>query len=70
MKEHGGALFEKEAMNSVNSILRATNNISPFFITSFCIHHQGTYEYSHGLLSQWRGYARSGFAIEFDEVAY
>ena len=68
MKEHGGALFEKEAMNSVNSILRATNNISPFFITSFCIHDQGTYEYSHGLLSQWRGYARSGFAIEFDEL--
>jgi Protein of unknown function (DUF2971) len=43
------------------------NNTAPFFITSFCLHKEGTSHHEHGLLSQWRGYARGGFAIEFDE---
>src|SRR5262249_49372143 len=64
----GPVVFEQEAMKSVRAMLKATNNISPYFITSFCIHDEGTYEYSHGLLSQWRSYALGGFAIEFDEV--
>jgi Protein of unknown function (DUF2971) len=48
-------------------MLKATNKVAPYFITSFCIHDEDTYEYSHGLLSQWRSYALGGFAIEFDE---
>jgi hypothetical protein len=37
------------------------------YITSFCAHtsDQG-YEQRNGLLSQWRGYARGGYAIVFD----
>src|ERR1035441_3962462 len=34
------------------------NNTAPFFITSFCMHKKGTAVHEHGLLSQWRGYAR------------
>ncbi|MEQ8321049.1 MAG: DUF2971 domain-containing protein [Rhodospirillales bacterium] len=44
-------------------------NIPPMtspFITSFCGYDDGTYEFAHGLLSQWRGYAQGGFAIIFD----
>ncbi len=36
------------------------------FISSFCGYDEGTYEFAHGLLSQWRGYAQGGFAIIFD----
>ena len=68
LREHGRAVFEKEAQISVNAMLTATNNTAPYFITSFCIHDEKDYEYSHGLLSQWRSYARGGFAIEFDEL--
>ena len=49
------------------SMDRATDNVSPYFITSFCIHDKNTPAYLDGLLSQWRGYARGGFAVEFDE---
>lgn len=31
------------------------------------MHEEGTDDHADGLLSQWRGYARGGFAIEFDE---
>jgi hypothetical protein len=65
LRVHGRSAFEKEAENSVNAMLRATNNTAPYFITSFCIHDKNDYEYSHGLLSQWRSYALGGFAIEF-----
>lgn len=50
------------------SIVVATNNISPRFVVSFCRHEEGSEQFEHGLLSQWRGYAdRGGFAIEFDQ---
>lgn len=50
------------------SIRRTINNISPSFVLSFCRHEDGSEHFSHGLLSQWRGYADSGgFALEFDE---
>jgi hypothetical protein len=68
LRMHGILVFEKEADNSVNAMLRATNNTAPYFVTSFCIHDDKSYEYSHGLLSQWRGYGLGGFAIEFDEL--
>jgi hypothetical protein len=68
LRDHGRAAFEMEAQNLVNAMLRATNNSAPYFIFSFCIHDKADYEYSHGLLSQWRSYARGGFAIEFDEL--
>jgi len=50
------------------SILITIEKTSPFYITSFCLHPPETREYGHGLLSQWRGYANGGFAIEFDEA--
>jgi hypothetical protein len=40
--------------------------IEPFVI-SFCSHKKGTYEFDHGLLSQWRAYTQDvGFAIVFE----
>jgi hypothetical protein len=67
LHDRGRLMFEEQAEHSVNALLRATDNIAPYFITSFCIHEEGSYQYSNGLLSQWRSYARGGFAIEFDE---
>ncbi len=64
---HGHEIYEKEAQNCAQAMMQTANNLSPFFITSFCIHDKNDYEYSNGLLSQWRAYARGGFAIEFDE---
>jgi hypothetical protein len=50
------------------SFSRAVDNVSPFFVLSFCRHSDDSYEFKNGLLSQWRGYADGGgFAIEFDE---
>jgi hypothetical protein len=57
-----------EAERLYGAFIRAINNVSPFFVLSFCRHEKDTQEYRHGLLSQWRGYADSGgVAIEFDE---
>jgi hypothetical protein len=67
LKEHGTNVYKLEAKNSARVMLKATNNVAPYFITSFCIHPRSSYEYQNGLLSQWRSYARGGFAIEFDE---
>lgn len=68
LREYGNAVFEDEAQKSVTAMLEAVNETAPYFITSFCIHEDGDYEYSNGLLSQWRSYALGGFAIEFDEL--
>ena len=46
----------------------ATDQVAPYFIVSFCMHEEGADHHTDGLLSQWRGYARGGFAIEFDEL--
>lgn len=62
-----GAFYKKEAENMVRAMMKATNNTAPYFIASFCVHEADTPTYTHGLLSQWRGYARGGFAIEFGE---
>jgi hypothetical protein len=53
----------------LQAMVKATNKLSPFFIASFCIHDETSDAYNHGLLSQWRGYAKGGFAVEFDELA-
>lgn len=66
--EHGVSAHRLQAEKLYNSIARAADNVTPFFVTSFCRHEEGTQAFDHGLLSQWRGYAGSGgFAIEFDE---
>jgi hypothetical protein len=67
--DYGNSLYEEEARNCVRTMLRAANNTTPYFITSFCVHDKKDHAYSHGLLSQWRGYAVGGFAIEFDELS-
>lgn len=66
--DYGETIYRQEADNMLRAMVQAANNTAPFFITSFCIHDPGTQSYEHGLLSQWRGYARGGFAIEFDEL--
>jgi hypothetical protein len=66
--EYGDTLYRQEAEKMLQAMVQAANNTAPFFICSFCIHAAGTQTYEHGLLSQWRGYARGGFAIEFDEL--
>lgn len=62
----GGHRMQAEAM--YKTLSTATDNVSPFFVLSFCRHEEGSSAFEHGLLSQWRGYSQgSGFAIEFDE---
>jgi hypothetical protein len=65
--DYGKTIYRQEAGNILRAMVRASNSTAPFFITSFCLHKEGTSHHEHGLLSQWRGYARGGFAIEFDE---
>jgi hypothetical protein len=64
---HGSNYYRDEVGRMFDSMASATNNVAPYFITSFCMHEEGTDNHADGLLSQWRGYARGGFAIEFDE---
>jgi len=64
---HGENYYKDEVGRMFNSMASATDNVAPYFITSFCMHEEGTDHHADGLLSQWRGYARGGFAIEFDE---
>jgi hypothetical protein len=63
----GGNALTTESEKVTTAILRAIERVSPIHITSFCMHEVGSPECQHGLLSQWRGYAKGGFAIEFDE---
>jgi hypothetical protein len=66
--EHGIAAHRLQAESMFNALNRATDNINPFFVVSFCEHNENGPAYKHGVLSQWRGYAQgSGFALEFDE---
>jgi hypothetical protein len=66
--DHGVSAHRLQAESLYNSISRATDNVSPFFVVSFCRHDEQSTAYKHGLLSQWRGYAQGGgFAVEFDE---
>jgi hypothetical protein len=58
---------EEFATSVFNTMVKTIDNIAPIYITSFCLHGAGTPDHVNGLLSQWRGYARGGFAIEFDE---
>jgi hypothetical protein len=60
--------LDTEAEKVASIALRAIENISPIYITSFCMHRADSTESEHGLLSQWRGYGLGGFAIEFDEL--
>lgn len=57
----------EQAEKIIGVLLRAIEGVSPIFVTSFCRHATGSDEAASGLLSQWRGYGRGGFAIEFDE---
>ncbi len=67
-KELGARADLLEAEKLYGAFTRAVDNVSPFFVLSFCKHADDSYEYQNGLLSQWRGYAENGgFAIEFDE---
>jgi hypothetical protein len=63
----GTNYYKDEVGRMFNSMASATDNVAPYFITSFCMHEEGTDHHADGLLSQWRGYARGGFALEFDE---
>ncbi|MES5482474.1 DUF2971 domain-containing protein [Bradyrhizobium sp. INPA03-11B] len=68
-KEHGAKIHEMQAEKVLDSMFVALEKIAPFYICSFCLHDRAEPEYENGLLSQWRGYANGGFAIEFDELA-
>src|ERR1700722_3134289 len=54
LQEFGRQFFAQEAEKSINAMLTAVNNTSPYFVTSFCIHDEGDPAYFDGLLSQWR----------------
>ena len=68
LKDLRSEFYRGEAEKMLQAIVVATKKLSPFFISSFCIHQPHEDAYQHGLLSQWRGYAKGGFAIEFDEL--
>jgi Protein of unknown function (DUF2971) len=66
--EHGVSGHRLQAEKLYLSLIRGVDRVSPFFVSSFCRHDEGSHSYHHGLLSQWRGYAQTGgVAIEFDE---
>jgi hypothetical protein len=68
-KEHGEQGHRLQAEASYRAFVRAANNVTPLFVTSFCRHDEGSEIFENGLLSQWRGYAvGGGFAVEFDEA--
>lgn len=69
LTDYGDEIYVREAEKMLQAMILATDRTAPFFITSFCIHDIDSPAFDHGLLSQWRGYARGGFAIEFDEQA-
>lgn len=67
-EEYGIGGHRLQAESVYGALIRTTDNVSPFFVSSFCRHKEDSSAYEHGLLSQWRGYASgSGFALEFDE---
>jgi hypothetical protein len=67
-EEYGTRGHKIQADGIYRSISQAADNISPFFVLSFCRHEVNSDPFHNGLLSQWRGYADAGgFAIEFDE---
>lgn len=67
-EQHGLSAHAVEAASMYRSIMTGTDNVTPLFVLSFCRHEEESDAFTHGLLSQWRGYAGSGgFAIEFDE---
>jgi hypothetical protein len=68
LTDYGDEIFRQEAENMLQAMPSATHSTAPYFISSFCIHDPQSPAYEHGLLSQWRGYGRGGFAIEFDEM--
>jgi len=68
LTDFSDAFYRQEADKMLQAMVKTTNKLSPYFIASFCIHDPASEAYQHGLLSQWRGYARGGFAIEFDEI--
>jgi hypothetical protein len=69
MQKYGTSFYNLQAKRAIEAIFMSINKMNPNYITSFCIHGavEDREQYQHGLLSQWRGYARGGFAIEFDE---
>jgi hypothetical protein len=67
-KEYGENIHAMQADKVLDAIITAIERIAPFYIASFCLHSKNEPEYENGLLSQWRGYANGGFALEFDEI--
>jgi hypothetical protein len=66
---HGISGHRLQAEGFFKTLIRLVNDVSPLFVISFCKHEEGSNEFAHGLLSQWRGYGdKGGFAIEFDEA--
>ena len=65
---HGTSGHRFQAEKIYAAFVRAIDNVSPCFVTSFCRHNRDSQSYQHGLLSQWRAYGSMvGFALEFDE---
>jgi hypothetical protein len=68
-EEYGANGHRIQAESIYQAIARTIDNVSPYFVLSFCRHDEGSDQFEHGLLSQWRGYSNGGgVAIEFDEA--
>src|SRR5438874_3192618 len=67
-ERYGTSVHRMLAEIIYDAMRETTNNVSPFFLSSFCEHSRESNSYKNGLLSQWRGYgSAAGFAIEFDK---
>jgi hypothetical protein len=66
LEAYGEGIYDTEARNVCSAVMRTIESVAPIYVTSFCMHPAASEESEHGLLSQWRGYGRGGFAIEFD----
>jgi hypothetical protein len=68
-EEYGANGHRIQAESIYRAIVQTIDNVSPYFVLSFCRHDENTDQFEHGLLSQWRGYSNGGgVAIEFDEA--
>jgi hypothetical protein len=68
-EEYGANGHHLQAESIYRAITRTIDNVSPYFVLSFCKHSEESDPFEHGLLSQWRGYSNGGgVAIEFDEA--
>lgn len=67
--DESGNAYKNKVLDIVENTYETLNKLLTIYFTSFCIHPEDDdYTQKNGLLSQWRGYGRSGgYAIIFNK---